>query len=415
MSRNRIHVLDNGLVLIAEEMPWCESVSFVFMIPSGSVRDPEDRIGLANLTCEMSARGAGDLDNKAFLQTLENLGVESGEGAAQPYTTYSASLVADKFRKTLALYADLIRRPRFPEEDLQIVKQIALQDLQGIEDEPSRKVRNEIRRIFFPHPWGRSVLGTAEGIQAITMDDIREVHQKYFCPNGAILAVAGRIDWDMLKSECERLFGDWDPLPREEIVSEDRKQYVSHLDQDSAQTHFYLASPALPAVHPDYMKAVCSVNALSGGMSSRLFTELREKRGLCYSVSSGYYTRKDSGAVITYCGSRTNRAQESLDVILEEMDKLYAQGINQNELELLKIRSKCSLVMQQESTVNRASSLVRDWYFLKKIRTREEIEEKINALSCESVNEFLAASPVKTYRLASIGPDPLHIDPLRLG
>lgn len=415
MSHNRIHILNNGLVLIAEEMPWCESVSFVFMIPSGSARDPEDRVGLAGLTCEMSVRGAGDLDNKSFLQALENLGVESGEGAAQPYTTYSASLVADKFQKTLALYADLIRRPLFPKEDLPVVKQIALQDLQSIEDEPSRKIRREIKRIFFPHPWGRTVLGTDEGIQSITLDDIREEHHRYFRPNGSILAVAGRIDWEMLKSECERLFGDWEPMDRDEIVSADHKQYVSWFQQDSAQTHFFLASPALPADHPDYMKALCSINVLSGGMSSRLFTELREKRGLCYSVSASYYTLENIGAVITYCGSRNNRAQESLDVILDEMDKLSDQGINQNELELLKIRSKCALVMRQESTVNRATSLVRDWYYLKKIRTREEIEEKINALSCESVNEFLAASPVRTYRLASIGPDSLNIDPLRLG
>ncbi len=411
----RIHQYGNGLVLVAEEMPWCESVSFVILTPSGVIHDPSTLPGLADLTCELMSRGAGKRDNREFLQALENLGVESSEGVSQPYANHCASLLADKLTPALDLYADLILRPALQEEELPQAQQVILQELMSIEDDPDRKLMIRLRKNFYPDPWGRPVHGTAEAIESISVDDIRDFHRKTSLPNGSIISIAGRIDWENVKEQVGRLFGDWQENDLIEPEENDPRILCDHLPLDSEQTHIGIAWPSLPFGDPNHLYLLSAVRVLSGGMSSRLFTEVREKRGLCYSVSAVHQTHGKRGAVFCYCGTRSSRAQESLDVILEEIDKLYSRGINQDELEILKIRNKCSLVMQQESTGNRAASIAYDWYHLHRIRSMQEIEQSIDNLTIGAINDCLIQHRAENMRLVSLGPDELKIDPARLG
>ncbi|MDO5565098.1 MAG: pitrilysin family protein [Planctomycetia bacterium] len=414
-KNNKIHVYDNGLVLLAEEMNWSQSVAVAFVIPSGSVYDPPDKKGLADVVCEMSVRGAGDLDNRAFLQTLENLGIETAESALPPYTLYSAAMTADKLDRVLELYADLILRPRFPSEELDPVRLSQLQEVQSVEDEPSRKRSIELRYNFFPSPWGYPVFGTAEGLEHITLDDVVEHHNRYFRPNGTIISIAGRIDWEQIRDKIGLLFGDWKPQERPELETTDLRILQKHFPGDTAQTQIGLAWPTVDVTHPDYLLAVSGVHALSGGMSSRLFTEVREKRGLCYSVNASIFSIPHQAGVYCNCSTAFQRAQESLDVIIQELDRLAQDGIVADELARLKIMSKSRIVMQQESTLARAGAIARDWYDLKRIRSMEEIQAKVDSLTCEDINRFCRENPPGPMRLVTVGPEPLCIDEKRLG
>jgi predicted Zn-dependent peptidase len=143
-------------------------------------------------------------------------------------------------------------------------------------------------------------------------------------------------------------------------------------------------------------------------MSARLFTEVREKRGLCYSVFASYHTLKDLACVMCYAGTTAQRAQETLDVTLGELVRL-AQGVERHELDRLKARVKSGLIMQQESSSARASSIAREWYHLGRVRSMEEIGRLVDSLSCESLGRYLAANPPQDFTIVTLGPEPLKI------
>jgi predicted Zn-dependent peptidase len=150
------------------------------------------------------------------------------------------------------------------------------------------------------------------------------------------------------------------------------------------------------------------VGVLSGGMSSRLFTEVREKRGLCYSVYASYHTHRDLACVLCYAGTTTPRAQETLDVTLEQL-RLLAKGVRPEELDRLKTCVKSSLVMQQESSSARSGAIARDWYHLGRVRTLDEVGELVDALTADSINRYLAEHPPEDFTIVTLGSEPLKV------
>lgn len=400
------HTYDNGLVLVAEPMMSLESAAFTFLTPAGSVYDPPERAGLATLTNELCMRGSGSRDSRKFVDDLDNLGVERGEGVSELHTNYRGATLAKSLPDALSIYADLLRRPHLPPDQLEASRLVALQELQSIEDEPAQKVMIELGRRHYPSPWGRPSQGDLAGLETISIDDIRQCHAAQYRPNGTILGVAGRLNWDELRMHVGRLFGDWKTVEPPAIREQPRNQRHEHLTHESNQTQIAIAWDAVPYNHPDYYQVVGAVGVLSGGMSARLFTEVREKRGLCYSVYATMHSLKHRGSVLCYAGTGTERAQETLDVTLAELVRLAA-GITPDELGRLKARIKSGLIMQQESSSSRSGSLARDWYHLGQARTLEEVGALVDQLSPESINTYLAANPPRDFTIVTLGPTPL--------
>ena len=193
---------------------------------------------------------------------------------------------------------------------------MTLQSLQSIEDDPGSKVILELRKRFYPDPWGRPSVGTEEGVEAVTPDDLRAFHDANYRPNGAILAVAGAIDWPALLDTVGTLFGDWQPRDASPIQIRPTGPNRDHLHKETQQTQIALAYPSVTISHPDYYLARAATAILGGYSSARLFTEVREKRGLCYTVYASYDSHKDRGAVIGYAATSPERAQDTLDVTL---------------------------------------------------------------------------------------------------
>jgi predicted Zn-dependent peptidase len=281
-----------------------------------------------------------------------------------------------------------------------------LQELQAVEDEPAQKVMLELRRRHYPTPWGRPSQGEREAIESVTIEEIREHYRRCYRPEGAILAVAGRIDWESLRDEVGKLLGDWEPAENRICAEKETAVAYEHLPYESNQTQIGIAYPSIPYNHPDYFQAWGAVGVLSGGMSSRLFTEVRERRGLCYTVYASYHSLKHRGGVFCYAGTGAERAQETLDVTLGELRRME-KGVEEQELDRLKARIKSALVMQQESSSGRSSSLAFDWYHLGRARSLEEIEGMIDGLSSRSINAFLAENPPKDFTVVTLGPNAL--------
>lgn len=402
------HAYGNGLVLVAEPMMSLESAAFSFLVPAGCSQEPANRLGLGTLTCEMALRGSGPRDHRRFVQDLENLGVERGESVSVSHTSFSGATLAGNLLGAIEIFADLLRRPHFPSEQLESTRAVALQELLAIEDEPGQKVMIELRRRQYPEPWGRSSHGEAEALEAIDLGEIRRFYEQNYQPRGTILGVAGHFDWEELKQRVGELLGDWPSrdVPGTATGAEQSKR--THVFHESNQTQIGIGYESLPYRHPDYFQAWGAVGVLSGGMSSRLFTEVREKRGLCYTVYATNHTLRDRGSVLCYAGTSADRAQETLDVTLSELVRL-AEGITAGELDRLKARIKSSLIMQQESSSARSGSIARDWYHLGQVRTLDELSRILDGLSCESINSYLAAHPPRDFTIVTLGPKPLEV------
>lgn len=403
-----VHKLQNGLTLIGEPSAAFQSAAFSLLLPAGCRYDDANQAGLAGLTCEMMLRGAGERDSHQLINDLENLGVERGESVGVSQASYSVATIAESLLPALSIYADIVRRPHLPANQIEAGRSVCLQEIRGVEDDPSQKLMTELRRRHYPYPWGRPSHGDQTALASLTIDDVRSFHALHCGPRGAILGVAGNFDWKQVCGEVENLFDDWQPQTGGDTAGEAANLTDTHLPYESNQSHVGLAFPSIPYRHPQYFEAWTAVGVLSGGMSSRLFSEVREKRGLCYTVYASLHTQRDRAAVFCYAGTTAERAQETLDVTHAELVRL-GDGVEAEELARLKARVKSSLIMQQESTSARAGSLARDWHHLERVRPVAEVAARVDALTADSINAYLTNNPPQSFTALVLGPQPLEL------
>ena len=195
----------------------------------------------------MALRGAGPRDSRQFVLDLDNLGVERSESVSDSHTSYSGATVAENLPAALAIYADVLRRPHLPADQLEAGRLAMLQELRAVEDEPAQKVMIELRRRHYPEPWGRPAQGEQKALEAIAIDDIRGYFRRYYRPNGTILGVAGRVDWQRLKDLVGELLGDWQPRPARRRSRNRRRAAATNTSPTIRnQTQIGIAYPSVP-------------------------------------------------------------------------------------------------------------------------------------------------------------------------
>jgi predicted Zn-dependent peptidase len=402
------HQFDNGLVLLAESMDWLESVAFAIQMPGGYTLDPTDRLGLGNFACEMVQRGCGDRSSRQFVEDLDRLGVDRTASVSAAHASFGAAMLADKLESTLGIYADLVQRPHLPEDQLEEGRAVCFQEIMAAEDDLVHRTMTKLRELRYGQPWGRSSHGEEEHVQQVTQQEIVNHVRATYQPRGAILSVAGKIDWPRVRDAVEERFANWNAEPSPLIETTVPAGGYQFIPFDSSQTQIGVAYPSAAYSDPDYFQARGAVGILSDGMSSRLFTEVREKRGLCYTVHASCHSLRDRGSVLCYAGTSTERAQETLDVLLSELRRL-AQGVEASELQRLKARIKSALIMQQESSAARSFAMAGDWYHLGRVMTMAEISQRIDALSCDSINSYLAENPPGGFSIVTLGEKELEV------
>jgi predicted Zn-dependent peptidase len=404
----RTHVFENGLTLLLEPMPDVQSAAFTMLVPAGSIYDPAKGNGTSTLLCEMMSRGAGDRDSRQLSAALDTLGVQRSEGSGPSHMSFSGATLADNLADTLTLYADILRRPHIPEDEFEAAQASVEQTLRSTEDEPRQKLLQELRRKTYPAPWGLPSDGSLEDLPNITIEWVRRHYDRCFRPNNTIMAMAGRFDPKAILAQVEELFGGWHIAPQLDVPVNESVPVFEHIEHESTQTHIGISYPSIPYNHPDYFAAWAAVSVLSGGSSSRLFTEVREKRGLCYSVSASLSTLKHDGRVMCYAGTTAERAQETLDVTVAELRRID-QGIQPDELDRCKARAKSSLIMAQESTSSRSSSMASDWHHLGRVTTLDEIRQRIEALTVDTVLDYVHRYPANNLTILTLGPEQLKM------
>ena len=404
----KIHKLSNGLTLLSEVVSDVSSGAFVFLLPAGAAYDPRDRVGTATVLAEEVFRGAGALDNRGLNERLDGLGVQRHSSISSLHSCFSGSLVADNLLETLEIYSDVIREPKLSGDEFESCRELALQSLESLEDDPRQKISLLVQEHFLPYPFGRPWPGRREELQALTNEEVKVNFSEKYSPRGAILAVAGKVDFGKLKDTVEKCFGSWEGEEPKQLPEADCLSEIYQQPNEGAQVHIGLMYRSVNAVDADYYKALAAVGVLSGGMGSRLFTEVREKRGLCYAVMAQHRVIGRYGAVQCYVGSTPERAQQALDVMIEELLKL-SEGITEDELERAKVGLRTSLIMQGESTTARAMACAGDYYHLGRVRSLEEIEEAIKSLRVSDISEYLKDHKPAGFAVATIGPKELEV------
>ena len=396
------HQLDNGFVLVAEHMPAVSSAAFTFLLPTGAKHDPADGLGSSAVLLDLVFRGAGSRDSRQLDSFLDGLGLHREGSVATEYTSLGGALLGDNLLKALDAYADIIRRPHLPAEQFDLSRQLVLQQLATQEDEPRSKLMIELRKRHFPEPLGRNPLGDREHLAQLTSSGLTDFYGQSYLPGRAILAVAGNFDWPKLREHVCSLLADWSGQPAAPPPLGSSGAKRDHLSQDTAQTQIGIAYDSVPLNHRNYYPARLAVAVLSGGMSGRLFTEVREKRGLCYHVSASHQVLKSRGTVLCYAGTTSDRAQQTLEVTLAELKRL-AEGIAEAELDRAKIGLKANLIMLGESTAARSGSAAADVYHLGRVRSLDEISAAIDAVSVSDLLNHLREFPPADFTILTLG------------
>lgn len=398
-----IEELPNGLTLLGEPIEGVNSVAFSCFVPTGAVHDPESALGTANIVSEMMQKGSAEYSAKEFSDECEKIGLQKGYASGMEASSFSGTLLSENLSQGLNLFSQMILKPRFPEEELDSVKSLILQDLAAIEDEPASKVMELLSSEFYPSPFSRSTTGTVSGVQSVTAQSLKDYYGKYYGAKGSILSIAGKFSWEEFKSLSKSLFGDWGGgEPRVAVPALSTESKNCFHSKDAAQLQIALAYPSVGLDDPDYYTARVGVNVLSGGMSGRLFIEVREKRGLVYRVSASHSAAKGRSAIIASAGTTPENGQETLTVMLDQLKSLE-NGVSQEELDRAKVDLKTRVIMQSESSNARASAIASDWWNLGRIRTLQEVKEGIDAVTEEKLVSHAKKYPVSPVTLVTLG------------
>jgi predicted Zn-dependent peptidase len=390
-------------------MPHVRSVGLSLLLPAGTIAEPPGLGGLATVVAEWLTRGAGNREGEELVAALDALGTSHSESAQITHTTIAASTLAKTLDPSLEILADLVLRPHLDEGDLEPIRDLCLQGLRSLEDDPASKALVELRKRHFPDPWGRNPQGSPDSLARLTTPHAHAFHQAAYKPQGAILALAGAIEWPAIARTIESLFADWSgsppPAPPEQPAGPPRDQLL----KETQQTQITLAFPVAHLKDPDYYATRALINILGGYSSSRFFVEVREKRGLCYSVYTTYESTPAHAALICHAGSAPDRAQQTLDVMLQEIERIGNAGVTTDELDMMRAGLKSSLIMQQESTLARAGVLAVDWFYLGRVRPLEEISNALDRLTTNDVSAAAARLAATPPTILTLGPKPLQL------
>lgn len=403
-----IETLDNGITVLGEQNPGAFSSAFALLMPLGAKHDPANQFGLASMTQELLYKGAGSWDAQALATEIDQIGFQASHRTEREIVSFSGTTLPKHLFRALDITHTVLMEPTLPEIGLEEIRQLSMHHLMAMDDAPAQKMFYELGQRFFPTPLSNPSEGTLETLQDITLEDVKRCWQAY-TPQGALISVAGNFDKDALISHLNQKFGNWQGGPAPSVDTNSASSNVHHIGKDTEQMQIGVAYDSIPLTHPDYYKARMGVMALSSGMSSRLFVEVRQKRGLAYSVFATYLSTKNMGGVLGYAGTTTERAQETLDVLLAELRRIE-DGITQDEFDKARTKLKTNFIVQGESTRARAEAMVREYFYRDTVWTLDEAMAMIDALTLEDINAYLKNSVPENFSILTLGKTPLEVN-----
>ena len=401
---HKISTLDNGLRIVTQNMPSLETVSMGIWNSVGGRDELENINGVAHLLEHMAFKGTTKRSALEIAETIENVGGDINAYTSKEITAYYVKLIAEDLSLGIDILTDILQNSIFAEKELNRERGVILQEIGMYLDSPDEMIFDYWQEKAFPNqPIGRSILGKTDIIKNISRDEVKNFMLSHYNPKKMIISAAGKINHDefvdMIKKSCTNLPQGISNgrIPASYQAGEYREQ------KKLEQIHLLLGFEGINYHHDDYYSLMIYSSLLGGGMSSRLFQEIREKRGLVYGISSFSSAYSDTGVFGIYSGTGDSQIKELIPVLCDQLNT-SPDSITEKEINRGKAQLKASLLMGRESAFRRCEIAARQLIVFNRVIEPQEILKKIDEVNVETVQRIAKQIVSRPMTISSIGP-----------
>nr|WP_136604752.1 pitrilysin family protein [Paenibacillus dokdonensis] len=406
--------LTNGLRVVMEKIPTCRSVSFGIWVKTGSRHENPDNNGVSHFIEHMLFKGTERFDAKDIAEQFDAIGGNVNAFTSKEYTCYYAKVLDEHLPIAVDMLSDMFFRSTLDEGELTKEKNVILEEISMYEDTPDDLVHDLMAKaVYGDHPLAYPILGTKQQLDPMGPAELKAYMNEHYTIENTVVSVAGNID-DNVVELLERHFGQFNNHSEvKEIETPGFHSNLLYHKKKTEQNHICLSLPGCSIHDPLQYAMILLNNTIGGGMSSRLFQEIREKRGLAYSVYSYHSSNEDSGLFTVYAGTAPKQTKEVLDLTKDVLSDIARNGITEDELKKGKEQLKGSLILSLEGTGSRMNRLGKNELMLGKHNTLDEMIEKIENVSMKDVDAVLDRLFSEPFALAMVGASDKAIAGLR--
>lgn len=401
--------LPNGLKILTLENPVADIVSARLFIRAGSNLETESDAGLTSFMMGLLTKGTHQFSSMDIAEMVESVGASLSTDASADYSVVSLKTVSADFPEILKLAAALLRDPSFPQAEIDLEQRLTLQQIRSMQEQPFTVAFNQLlHRLYGNHPYARPGIGLETSVAALTQAQLKHFHQQHIRPDNLVITIVGRIDPEAAITLVEQVFGDWD-RPADSLPALVFPQVVPQtggavVPQDTNQSVVMVGYLAPAVKHDDYAGLKLINTYLGNGLSSRLFVELREKRGLAYDVSAFYPTRLDQSQFVVYLGTSPENTATALDGLRYEVERLIDTSLTVDELQAAKNKLLGQYALGKQTNAQIAQLL--GWYEILGlgIEFDQTFQEQVTAVSVDEL-QTVAQNWFQTPYISLLGPE----------
>lgn len=387
-----VYTCQNGVRIVYEHIPYVRSISVGIWVGAGSRFEQPEENGITHFIEHMLFKGTTTRSAREIAEEFDRIGGEINAFTSKENTCYYAKVLDHHGELAISILADMFFNSVFKHEELEKERQVVLEEILMSEDAPDDDIHERLWKVMYPNdPLGLPILGTKETLQTFEKESIQTYMKKHYYPKNVVISIAGNVSKNLLL-HIESLFGQFEAS--EEAVPIKLTYPTFHSGQfmkerDVEQSHLAMSFPAVGLKDSNYFSFIAFNNVLGGNMSSRLFQEVREEKGLAYSVFSYPSCYMDVGALTIYGSTNNQQLHQLHDTVLQTLEKVKREGITVQELVNGKEQLKGSLILNSESTTNRMSRNGRNEMVHGRHESIDEVIEKIDKISMDSINELI--------------------------
>ena len=382
------HHLKNGFRIVTENMPGLKSASIGIWINAGGRHERIEQNGIAHFLEHMAFKGTSRRSSVQIAEAIEDVGGYINAYTSREMTAYYARVLAGDVALALDVVSDIVLNPIFDPAEIEVERGVILSEIGQALDTPDDIIFDWLQEVSYPdQPLGRSILGPEERVANFKKWDLSTFVSENYGANQMILAAAGAVDHDKIVLQCEEIFGDLVARKQSPVLPGHFQGGEIRQVKDLEQAHFALAFESPNYKNPDIYTAQVFATAFGGGMSSRLFQEIREKRGLCYSIFASVGAYCDTGTLTMYAGTSGDKVSELANITMDEL-KRAADDMGEAEVARARAQMKAGLLMGLESPSSRAERLARMVAIWDRIPSLDEIVAQIDGVTTETVRNF---------------------------
>ncbi len=399
-----ITTLSNGMRVVTDRMAHLETTSLGVWVAAGARHETEAETGISHLLEHMAFKGTARRSARQIAEEIEAVGGELNAATGLEHTAYYARVLKGDEGTALDILADILLNSSYADDELEREREVILQEIAMIQDSPDEIVYDLMHDAAYPNqPAGRPIIGTPESVKRITVGDLRGFLAARYVPGQMIVSAAGAVDHDRLVRHVEALFGGLIPV---NVAGDIRASYSGGTRVSSKlfeQSHLLLAFEGPSYRDPDMYTAQVFSGLFGGGMSSRLFQEVRERRGLCYSIYSSAWGLDDTGLFGVHAATGPGMMAELIDVVGKEFQEIAANGPADAEIGRSKAQLKSGLLMALESSSARAEQMARHLLIHGRLVPPSELVAAVEVVSAEGIAAFAARLVAGKPAVALVG------------